>query len=134
MKKSVIQAEINQARLHIQTIKNPEEAESVKSFIYGLLKSFEAQKLSFQSCFKMSELMIEADRKLWHYLSKGRLRDEDIAKRLGRSKGALHQLRSELKRAYDRPEGDIEALKSKALKAGRVLSRDFFIKSKIPPS
>lgn len=119
--------------LAIKTIETPTQAKAATGFVDGLLKAFKAGGATFEQLFALSERFIDIERRQHALLSSQSglrgIEDIELAKKLSMTKGTLHTLRFDLKKAYDKPEEDIKALKEKAKKLKKILTRDWFKKS-----
>ena len=120
--------DLDDAARQIAEIKTPLQAENKKLWFSSLQKLFEKHGL-FEMGFKASEYWTEADRKLWGMLGKSGLTTEKaLAEALRTNKTSIKTLRHDLKRAYDKPEETLEALKRKAFEKGEYLTRKWFMK------
>ena len=127
--KSGLPVVFNIAQKSMAEIKTLPDAVKANKFIRGLIKAIEGQDMAFDDSFKASEILIQSHEKIWGFISKPKLRDSEVAKAINKTKPALHQWRSEHKRAFaGKTQSDMEALKKKAYENSRLLSLDWFIK------
>ena len=114
----------------IAGIKTPEQAVFNKALYDGLLKVYAQLNKNYEETFKLSERGIEIDRKYYQALGQPGLTNKDVATRLNKKPGDIKTLKHNLKRAYDRPEGEIDAIKSEVFKTGGLLTRSAFLPKK----
>ena len=126
-KKTNLPKKIDSIEKAVENIKNPVQAEELKLWLATAKKLYH-KRGEFQNAFKASELWIKADRKLYFLISPSRRRNAILAKSLNISVSRLHNLRNELKRAYDKPENEIADITKKAFNSGALLTRKWFIK------
>ncbi len=111
----------------IEKIQTPAQAEETKLWFKTLQELFKKRGL-FEEGFKASEIWTKADRKLRDLIGKSGLTEDALAKALNTTKSAVKTLRSELKRAYDKPQDFLEKIKQEAYEKKEYLTRKIFIK------
>lgn len=130
-KKPSLPIQIKSTRRAIATLETPQEAIELKTYIETIIKLAEKKGI-YEAAYEASELWIEADRKLYKFLTKPSypgVSDQTLAESLKISKSFLQKLRNSLKRAYEKPDNEIQDLKNKAYNKKVYLTRDWFIKS-----